>query len=221
MARGATRRAAVGRELRDPAAEDARALIIHRARDQFLAKGYRAFTMDKLARGLGMSKKTLYVHFRSKESIIRAVLDAFAGGIRAEADRLLADETLPFAQKVHAFAHILVQRLARVAPQVLQDLALHAPSLHRHIEQLRTKNVPHIFGRFIAEGQAAGFIRKDIAPVFAGEFYLHAIQGMMHPATLQRLRAQPALVMDQALGIFFSGLLNSAGRKAYEKSFPH
>lgn len=220
MARIATRGRATGRAMRDPTPDGPRGIIIERARQQFLAKGYRAFTMDELAGGLGMSKKTLYVYFRSKESIIRAVLDAFAGSIRADADRLLGDSTLPFAQKIQAFARILVQRLTRVAPEILQDLARHAPALHRYIEQLRTRNVPHIFGRFIEQGQTAGFIRNDVSPVFAGEFYLHAIQGMMHPATLQRLRTQPGLVMDQALGIFFSGLLNSAGRKAYEKSFP-
>lgn len=203
---------------RQEAAVELRGLIVEQARSLFFAKGYSAFTMDDLAAALGLSKKTLYVFFRSKESIIRAALDEFASSVRAEADRLLADSTLAFAGKIRAFALELAKRLSRVTPEVLQDVQQSAPAIHRHIEQLRTKNIPYIFGRFIEEGQSAGFVRKDISPAFAGEFYLHAIQGMLQPATLQRLRMRPELVMDQALEIFFRGLLNSAGHKAYEKS---
>lgn len=203
---------------RREAAAELRGLIVEQARSLFFAKGYSAFTMDDLASALGLSKKTLYVFFRSKESIIRAALDDFASGVRAEADRLLADSSLAFAGRLRAFALVLMKRLAHITPEVLADLQVSAPALHTHIEQLRTKHIPYIFGRFIEDGQAAGLVRKDITPVFAGEFYLHAIQGMLQPGTLQRLRMRPELVMDRALEIFFGGLLNSAGHKAYEKS---
>ena len=203
---------------RQNAAADLRGLIIEQARSLFFAKGYSAFTMDDLASALGLSKKTLYVYYRSKENIIRAALDDFASGVRAEADRLLADANLAFAGKLRAFALVLMKRLAHLTPEVLQDLQSSSPALHGHLEQLRTKHSPYIFGRFIEAGQAAGLVRKDITPVFAGEFYLHAIQGMLQPGTLQRLRMRPELVMDRALEIFFSGLLNPAGHKAYEKS---
>jgi hypothetical protein len=63
-------------------------------------------------------------------------------------------------------------------------------------------------------------VRDDISPAFAGEFYLHAMQGMMHPSSLQRLHVQPETVLDRALKIFFCGLLTSDGHKEYEKSFP-
>ncbi|HTO04414.1 MAG TPA: TetR/AcrR family transcriptional regulator [Opitutus sp.] len=205
---------------RERAAAELRGLIVEQGRSLFFSKGYSAFTMDDLAGALGLSKKTLYVFFRSKESLIRSALDDFASGVRAEADRLLADSTLGFAEKIRAFALVLMKRLSRMTPEVLQDVQLSAPALHRHIEQLRTKHIPYIFGRFIEEGQAAGLVRKDITPVFAGEFYLHAIQGMLQPATLQRLRMRPELVMDRALQIYFSGLLNTAGHQAYEKSLP-
>ena len=203
---------------RRKAAAELHGLIVAQARALFFANGYSAFTMDELARALGLSKKTLYVSFHGKESIIRAVLDDFAAGVRGEADRLLADSSLAFAEKIRAFALELMKRLARVTPEVLQDVQQSAPALYRHIEQLRTKNIPYIFGRFIEEGQTAGLVRKDISPAFAGEFYLHAIQGMLQPATLQRLHMPPELVMDRAFEIFFGGLLNSAGHKAYEKS---
>lgn len=39
----------------------------------FRARGYRATTLAELARRLGISKKTLYGHFRSKEDLLAAI----------------------------------------------------------------------------------------------------------------------------------------------------
>lgn len=202
-----------------PAAPDLRARIVDQARSQFFAKGYSAFTMDDLARALGISKKTLYVSFQGKETIIRSVLDDFALEIRAEADRSLANPTLSFTEKLRGFALGLMERLTRVTPEVLADLQQYAPALHRHAEHLRSRNIPYIFGRFIEEGQIAGAVRDDVSPPFAGDFFLHAMQGMMQPASLQRLRLRPEVVVERALQIFFCGLLTSVGYKEYEKSF--
>ncbi|MEO6002724.1 MAG: TetR/AcrR family transcriptional regulator [Opitutus sp.] len=197
-----------------------RARILAQARTHFFHYGYSSFTMDDLATELGMSKKTLYVHFQSKEMIIRAVLDTFAAEVRSDAEQLLAHPSLAFAEKLRGFALSLMERLAQVSPAVLRDLQRFAPALHRHVEQLRGKNIPYIFGRFIEAGQIAGVVRDDISPVFAGEYYLHAMQGMMQPATLQRLNLPPQTVLDRALRLFFCGLLTPVGHKEYEKSFP-
>jgi AcrR family transcriptional regulator len=51
----------------------ARAEILTAAAELFRARGYRATTLEELARRLGMSKKTLYGHFRSKEDLLAAI----------------------------------------------------------------------------------------------------------------------------------------------------
>jgi TetR/AcrR family transcriptional regulator, cholesterol catabolism regulator len=51
----------------------ARAEILTAAAELFRARGYRAATLEELARRLGMSKKTLYGHFRSKEDLLAAI----------------------------------------------------------------------------------------------------------------------------------------------------
>lgn len=203
-----------------PFADAGRPRILAQAREHLFAYGYSAFTMDDLARELGMSKKTVYVHFRSKDALIRAVLDGFAAEVRDEAEQLLRDSTLSFAEKLRGFASGMMERLSRVNPATLRDLQRFAPALHRHLEQLRGKNIAHIFGRFVEAGQICGAVRDDINPVFAGEFFLHAMQGLMQPAAMQRLKLSPDVTLDRAIGIFVCGLLTSTGRKEHDKLFP-
>lgn len=193
--------------------------IVAVAREGFFAHGYSAFTMDGLATALGMSKKTLYVYFRGKDELVRAIFDGFGGEIRAAAEKLLADRGLSFAEKLREFAGEVMARLGQVRPEILADLQQSAPELHRHIEQLREKHLPYIFGRFVEEGQSNGAVRDDVSPVFAGEFYLQAMQGLLQPATLQRLRLRPEQAFDGGLGIFFGGVLTPRGQKDYEKLF--
>ena len=85
---------------------------------------------------------------------------------------------------------------------------------------MRGVTLPYVFGRFVEEGQFGGLVRTSLPPGFAIEFFLHAMQGLMNPTTLERMRLAPRDVIPMAIDLFFGGLLTNAGRKQYEKLFP-
>ena len=58
-----------------------RSRILAAAEQQFRTQGYSQTTMDDLAESLGMSKKTLYEHFRSKEQLAEAMLKEISDAI--------------------------------------------------------------------------------------------------------------------------------------------
>lgn len=201
-----------------PAATPAvRARILDAARRHFFEFGYSAWTMDDLARELGMSKKTLYRHFPGKDALLGEVLGVFASGILALANALFGDRSLSFPVKMCRFGEALMQRLSQVRPHTLRDLQRSAPQLYARLEELRSKNIPLIFGQIIREGQAAGMVRRDVDPAFAVAYWRPAIQSLLHPDTLEQLGLAPHEVMRQAVDLFFGGLLTPAGQKDYEK----
>jgi AcrR family transcriptional regulator len=200
-------------------AREVRLRILRQARRDFFSQGYSSFTMDALAGELGMSKKTLYVHFAGKDEILSAVIDDLAVEIRADADSLLRNRNLNLAEKLRGFAESMVERMATLNPRTVRDLQRFAPGLYAKVEEVRGKVLPYVFGHFVEEGQEAGLIRPTIAVGFAIEFFLQAMQGMMHPATLERFRLAPGEVIPKAIDLFFGGLLTNAGRKQYEKLF--
>lgn len=204
----------------DPGVAETRARILQQARSDFFAHGYSRFTMDGLAAELGMSKKTLYVHFAGKDEIIGAVIEHLAAEVRAEADALLANHDLNLAEKLHGFVESMLARMATLHPRTMRDLQRFAPKLYAKVEEMRGRTLPYVFGRFIAEGQSTGLVHPNLPPDFAIEFLLHAMQGMLQPATFERLRLTPRDVMRTAIDLFFGGLLTNAGRKQYEKLFP-
>jgi AcrR family transcriptional regulator len=204
----------------DPEQQQVRLRILSQARADFFAHGYSQLTMDALATELGMSKKTLYVHFAGKDQIVAALIDHLAAEIRADADALLRNRGLNLAEKLRGFVEGMVARMSTLHPRTVRDLQRFAPKLYAKIEEVRGVTLPYVFGRFVEAGQADGLVRTTLPPGFAIEFFLHAMQGMMSPATLDRLRVAPRDVIPMAIDLFFGGLLTTAGRKQYEKLFP-
>jgi AcrR family transcriptional regulator len=215
MAKAASRSRVV-----DPALGEARLRILRQARADFFAHGYSSVTMDALAGELGMSKKTLYVHFAGKDEIIGALIDHLAAEIRAEADALFQNRELNLAEKLHRFVTGMIERMATLHPRTVRDLQRFAPKLYVKIEEVRGTTLPYVFGRFVQQGQEAGFVRTSLPAGFAIEYFLQAMQGLMQPATLERLRMAPREVIPTAVDLFFGGLLTDSGRKQYEKLFP-
>ena len=195
------------------------ARIVRLAREHFFAHGYCRCTMDDLAAELGMSKKTLYVHFIGKEALMRAVIDDLGREVRASADALFADRQLNFAEKLRGFAEGMMQRLGRLNPRTMRDLQRFAPELHEQLSEMREKNIPYVFGRFIEEGQRTGMVRKDVDPAFAVQFFLQAMHGLIQPAAMERLHLTPRELLPRAIELLFGGLLTPAGRKEHEKLF--
>jgi len=71
--------------------EERRAQILAAALACFSEKGYHAATMDDLVRASGLSKGSLYWHFRGKQDVFLAVFDRFAAEIFAAWDAAAAE----------------------------------------------------------------------------------------------------------------------------------
>jgi TetR/AcrR family transcriptional repressor of mexJK operon len=67
-----------------------RAQIIHAGKAAFLAQGFGAASVDDIAAEAGVSKMTVYRHFRSKELLFAGVIDALCAQIMdGDLERLL------------------------------------------------------------------------------------------------------------------------------------
>ncbi|MCG5076866.1 TetR/AcrR family transcriptional regulator [Paraburkholderia tagetis] len=99
-----------------------RAAILEAAIEEFLAAGYDATSMDRIAARASVSKRTVYNHFPSKEALFEAILhqlwDASAGGAPSAyraADPLREQLLALLLRKLRLMADDAFLTLARVA----------------------------------------------------------------------------------------------------------
>ena len=95
-------------------AEDRPREICSAALDVFSEKGFAAAKLDEIARRAGVSKGTLYLYFKDKEDLFRAVVrDTVAPNIDAVREMVEAAD-LPFADIIRMF----LPRFAAITRQV-------------------------------------------------------------------------------------------------------
>lgn len=193
------------------------ARILDAAQAHLFSRGYNSLTMDELARELGISKKTIYSHFSSKDSLAEEVIRRFVAGMRNFAESLFAENQSGFLDKLQRFVEGMSRRFGSINPHVFAELKRNAPQIHLLIEEMRRTNIPLIFNRILSEGQKTGMVRKDLDARFAIEFWRSAIQSLMQPESLERLGMRPEEVFRNGIRLFFGGLLTPTGRKEYEK----
>src|SRR5215831_17019301 len=71
-------------------ADPVRVRIVDGARRHFFAHGFRGVSMDDLTAELGMSKKTLYSRFDTKQQLLEAVIDEQFRRVSEKCERILA-----------------------------------------------------------------------------------------------------------------------------------
>ena len=75
-----------------------RAGILTAAADLFRERGYRAATLDEIARRVGVSKPTLYGYFRSKEELLAAIFHRAMSLFERDLDAIRASREDPVTQ---------------------------------------------------------------------------------------------------------------------------
>lgn len=153
-----------------------RSAVIEAAIDEFRLAGYETTSMDRIAARAGVSKRTVYNHFPSKEVLFAEILhhlwDAISGGeaLAYRADRPLRDQLLELiAQKFRLLNDEAFVSLARVAIAA----GIHSPE-RAHDMVARMSEREEGLTVWIRAAAAAGRLKtKD--PVFAS----HQLQGLI------------------------------------------
>ena len=72
----------------------------------FNEKGLK-FTMDDVAKILGMSKKTIYTVFRDKESMFLAMVDYMFDSIKESEQQIVEDDALSTVEKIRRILGVI------------------------------------------------------------------------------------------------------------------
>ena len=153
-----------------------RAAIIEAAIDEFRAAGYEATSMDRIAARAGTSKRTVYNHFPSKETlfleILRQLWEASLEGedLAFRTDRPLREQLLELlGQKLRLLNDEAFVSLARVAIAA----GIHSPERAQDMVA-RMGEREEGLTVWIRDAAAAGRLKTN-DPVFAS----HQLQGLV------------------------------------------
>ncbi len=91
-------------------ADGRREAVLAAAFQQFTRYGFRRTSMEDLARQAGISRPTLYLHFRNKEEIFRSLSESLHEASLGDAETALKADT-PLAERVRSALETKVVRM--------------------------------------------------------------------------------------------------------------
>jgi AcrR family transcriptional regulator len=191
---------------------DTRSRVVVAARRHFLAHGFRGVTMDDLALELGMSKKTLYQQFSSKEKLVEAVLADKFREMDAAFRQITACCADDFLGALHRLLGTLQRQASEIQPPFVRDIQRSAPELFQIVENRRTELIRRHFGTLFAEGRRAGMIRTDIPARVAIAILLGAVQSVVNPQMIGELNITPQAGVSAVITVVLEGLVTRKRR---------
>ncbi len=194
--------------LKEKQREERTALILQAAYDVLLEKGYYEASMDEIASRVGISKGTLYLHFKSKEDLIFMLIEEEIGKFLSVIDQILT-------QKISA--HDRLELILRASYQSIQGgrqflLALRSIGLNKGLirdhleEQVSMAGLMNRLSKLFEEGQANGEFDATVPTSVMVSIFL----GLMEIYSNEQSEINqlpPENLLKSVSQLFFHGLL--------------
>ncbi len=199
-------------------AEDSQKQILKTAGEMFFRLGVRSVSIDDICHELGMSKKTFYVYFASKEELIDRMLQQNINYIREKMEELV--QLGDFRELVRKFLkHQEAERMdVRRVPQLVYDLKKYYPRQFQDFQLHCFEVQKQYIGSYLQQGVSAGFVRANLNIDYTAFLF-----AKIHSDTirdLELLEAQNINVRHMgstAMDIFVRGILSEEGLKLYNE----
>ena len=196
--------------------DDQRQHIIRTAGELFFRLGIRSVSIDDICRELGMSKKTFYVYFSSKDELIEQLLQANLNYIRGKMQSLL--DLGDFRQLVKAFLkHQDAEKNdVRRVPQLVYDLKKYYPrqfaEFQVHCFEMQKEYLKNYLEQGVQEGLVRANLNIELTAVLFAKIHNDAIRDFEEIEAHNHNMHQLA---HTAMDVFVRGVLSEEGLKLY------
>ncbi len=185
--------------------------IVEVASRHFRQVGISKVTLDEIASELGMSKKTMYKFFPSKEDLLTEVVHGVMSGLRTRVEATVASDK-SFAEKASELLGHLGRVIGTTSKQFLIDLQRFSPDLWKEMEEFRRQRILTSVRAIFVQAKEEGVFRRDLNVDLFILIFLNSVQNIVNPQVL----SEQSFSMEEALrGIFriiFEGAMTDEAR---------
>lgn len=208
----------VSKEHRPDAAETS-ARILAIAFERFLNHGVARTSMDAIAHDAGLSKKTIYKLFPSKEvllqTLVRNFMNEFHGQIRS-----VVESDLPTGERLNQIMTLLAGRIRILGTPLMIDIQRFHPRIWKEFLAFRRERIATEVASLIRSGMQEGVIRNDLSPEVVLGAFTGAVENLLHPSAVQKSGMSGPETLLEILSLFLEGMLTTRGREVAGSSQP-
>jgi len=184
--------------------------------DLFKTYGIKSITMDDVSRELGISKKTLYQHFKDKSELVVIVLQREFDQKAEEFNNAM--ENKPNAiEEVFGYFSVQMELLVNQKPNFIYDLKKYYPLIYqRFTKQKNDRMMDKVLNNLI-RGKKEGLYRKDLNEEIITKMHIARIESLMSSGIFSMEELMSPLFFLEAFKYHLYGIVSEKGRDILNK----
>ena len=183
--------------------------ILEQGFETITQRGLRFFTVESLAAHLGMSKKTIYKFFPSKEILIEKIVDFFTGMIERKLKQIVESDINP-VEKYVKIMDFIMDKISRTSMDKVIELKNRYPIVWKKIETFR-QGLTQDFATIFIEAQEKGFARKDIDMNIVATIYMDIVNSTFQPEFFLKNNLAPVDTINLFVNLITEGMFTEKG----------
>jgi len=195
---------------------EAKERILAKAHDLFNRFGFRRVTMDEIATKTGMSKKTIYQWFATKDEIVDAVVVALLNKSvsSCECSSTSAENAV---HEIFSNIDMIQDLMGEMNPVVLEDLEKYYPSVFEKFFRHKYDYIFKKLKRNLQKGIAEGLYREELNVDVISKFRIETMFIPFNQAIFPYGKYNLAEVEIETLEHFLYGISTVEGQKLIKK----
>ena len=186
--------------------------IHKKAHELFMQYGLRSVSMDDIANGLGMSKKTIYHYYADKDALVDEVVSAIIGHNQevCELDKKKAENAI---HEIFLAMDLIMEMFRSMNPSLLFDMQKYYPAAFQKFSKHKNDYLYGVIRENIVRGIKEELYRADIKVDVLARFRVESILLPFHPDFHTKVKSNLAEIEQELTYHFLFGLISQKGYK--------
>ena len=189
--------------------------ILEQGFETITQNGVRFFTVESLAAHLGMSKKTIYKFFPSKDILIEKIFDYFTSMIKRKLNKIIESDMDP-VEKYTTIMNFIISKVSRMSMGKLVEVQNRHPVIWKKFVVFR-QGLTQDFATIFIEAQEKGFARKDIDMNIVATIYMNIVNSTFQPEFFLQNNLAPVDTINIFVNLITEGMFTEKGISAMKQ----
>lgn len=190
--------------------------IIEQIEDKLFAEGFYKTTMDEVASELGMSKKTIYKFFPSKDDLVMAIAKHFMERMKSKILPALNSDKNAI-EKLGDLINILAKGSEKISQKRMEEMKKHFPEIWIEIDKFRTQMMFGNITRVIDQGKKEGLF-IDYPTNIIMNILVVSVRTIVTPDFILNNNFSIIEAARYAFKIIIGGIVTEKGKKVFNQT---
>lgn len=193
--------------------------IIAAAAALFLKYGIKSLTMDEMARQMGVSKKTIYVHFKDKHELVEKTLQDIQCMKHSGMDAIM-DRGLNAIEEIFELYHHVNKMMREYNPTLDFDLKRYYPKLYARFREEQRESTYEALINNLNKGIKEKLYRADLDASIIARLHVIRLENMMENDLISHEELYSKKFFLEVFKYHLYGTISTEGLKFVKTHFP-